>query len=207
MHAGLSVRGRTGRQHLHLRASHLEPGPANWVACHILAFEFFNGTTKLIVPDNPRTGVDRACRYEPDLNRTYHEMAQHYGVAVMPARPYKPRDKAKVENAVLLVERWIMAALRHHRFFTLAELNQAIGQLLERLNHRPFRKREGTRASLFAEVDRPALQPLPAERYLIASGKPSAPTSITTSRSTVITTAFPIRWSANSWRHDSPAHG
>ena len=77
-------------------------------------------------PDNPRTGVDRACRYEPDLNRTYHEMAQYYGVAVMPARPYKPRDKAKVENAVLLVERWILAALRHQKFFSLAELNEAI---------------------------------------------------------------------------------
>ena len=100
---------------------------ANWVDCHIAAFEYFNGTTKFIVPDNPRTGVDRACRYEPDLNRTYHEMAQHYGVAVMPARPYKPRDKAKVENAVLLAERWILAALRHHKFFSLAELNEAIG--------------------------------------------------------------------------------
>jgi transposase len=80
-------------------------------------------------------------------------------------------DKAKVENAVLLVERWILAALRHHRFLTLAELNEAIGQLLEKLNHRPFRKREGTRTSLFVAVDQPALQPLPAERYLIASWK------------------------------------
>ena len=143
----------------------------NWIACHIAAFEYFNGTTKLIVPDNPRTGVDRACRYEPDLNRTYHEMSQHYGVAIMPARPYKPRDKAKVENAVLITERWILAALRHHRFFALADLNEEIGELLEKLNHRPFRKREGTRASLFAEVDRPVLQALPAERYVMASWK------------------------------------
>src|ERR1700730_2188710 len=82
----------------------------NWIACHVHAFEFFQGTTQLIVPDNPRTGVTRACRYEPDLNRTYLEMAQHYGVAIMPARPYKPRDKAKVENAVAVVERWILAA-------------------------------------------------------------------------------------------------
>src|SRR5271165_55872 len=149
------------------RGQHL----ASWIDCHVRAFEFLGGTTKLIVPDNPRTGVDRACRYEPDLNRTYYEMAEYYGTAIMPARPYKPRDKAKVENAVLLVERWILAALRHHRFFTLAELNEAIGQLLEKLNHRPFRKREGTRASLFVEVDQPALQPLPAERYMIASWK------------------------------------
>jgi transposase len=144
---------------------------ANWIGCHLAAFEYFNGTTKLIVPDNPRTGVDRACRYEPDLNRTYHEMAQHYGVAVMPARPYKPRDKAKVENAVLLAERWILAALRHQKFFSLAELNEAIAPLLEKLNHRPFRKREGTRASLYAELERPALQPLPTERYVLAHWK------------------------------------
>src|ERR1017187_8570894 len=143
----------------------------NWVACHIAAFEYFNGTTKLIVPDNPRTGVDRACRYEPDLNRTYHEMAEHYGVAVMPARPYKPRDKAKVENAVLLTERWIIAALRHHRFVALGELNDAIAVLLERLNNRPFWKREGTRASLFAAIDQPMLQPLPAHPYITADWK------------------------------------
>jgi transposase len=143
----------------------------NWVNCHVAAFEYYLGTPRLVVPDNPRTGVDRACRYEPDLNRTYHEMALHYGVAVMPARPRKPRDKAKVENAVLLAERWIIAALRHRRFQTLPELNEAISELLEKLNHRPFRKREGSRASLFAELDRPALQPLPAERYILAFWK------------------------------------
>lgn len=146
-------------------------GLANWIGCHVHAFEFFAGTTKLIVPDNPRTGVDRACRYEPDINRTYHEMSQHYGTAIMPARPYKPRDKAKVENAVLVAERWILAALRHHKFFALAELQDAIAPLLERLNNRPFRKREGTRASLYVSEDRPALQALPAERYVIADWK------------------------------------
>ena len=143
----------------------------NGVQCHVAAFEFFQGAPKLVVPDNPRTGVDRACRYEPDLNRTYHEMALHYSVAVMPARPRKPRDKAKVENAVLLAERWIVAALRHRRFTSLAEVNEAIAELLERLNQRSFRKREGSRASLFAELDRPALQPLPAERYVLAHWK------------------------------------
>ncbi|HEX8078035.1 MAG TPA: IS21 family transposase [Chthoniobacterales bacterium] len=143
----------------------------NWIDSHIRAFEYFSGVPKLIVPDNPRTGVDRACRYEPDLNRTYHEMSQHYGTAVMPARPRKPRDKAKVENGVLIAERWILAALRHRKFFSLGELNEAIAVLLERLNHRPFRKREGTRASLYAELDRPALQPLHAERYVMADWK------------------------------------
>ncbi|SRR5712691_549802 len=144
---------------------------AHWIDCHIRAFEFYEGTTKLIVPDNPRTGVSRACRYEPDLNRTYHEMAQYYGVAVMPARPRKPRDKAKVENAVGVVERWILAALRHRKFFSVAELNEAIEELLNRLNQRRFRKRDDTRASLFAAIDRPALQPLPAERYVMAEFK------------------------------------
>ena len=144
---------------------------ANWIDCHVQAFEFFQGVTQLLVPDNPRTGVTRACRYEPDLNRTYHEMAQHYGIAVLPARPYKPRDKAKVENAVGIVERWILAALRHRKFFHIADLNEAIEELLERLNNRRFRKRDGTRASLFADIDRPALQPLPAERYVMAEWK------------------------------------
>jgi len=144
---------------------------SNWIECHVLAFEFFQGTSKLIVPDNPRTGVTRACRYEPDLNRTYLEMAQFYGVAIMPARPYKARDKAKVEAAVLLSERWVIAVLRHDKFFSLADLNQAIAKLLERMNQRPFRKREGSRASLYAALDQPALQPLPAERYVMAEWK------------------------------------
>jgi transposase len=143
----------------------------NWIDCHVHAFEFFGGTTTLLIPDNPRTGVTRACRYEPDLNRTYHEMAQHYRIAVMPARPRKPRDKAKVENAVGIVERWILAALRHRKFFAVADLNDAIEELLERLNNRRFRKRDGTRTSLFQQLDRPALQPLPAERYGMAEWK------------------------------------
>jgi transposase len=143
----------------------------NWIGCHVRAFEYFRGVPKLVIPDNPRTGVDRACRYEPDLNRTYHDMALHYGVAVMPARPRKPRDKATVENAVLVAERWIVAALRHHKFFSLAELNEAIDGLLEKLNHRRFRKREGSRASVFEELEHPALRPLPAAPYMLALWK------------------------------------
>lgn len=137
----------------------------DWIGAHIDAFEFFGGVPTIAVPDNPKTGVSKACRYEPDLNRTYQEMAAHYGVAVVPARPRKPRDKAKVESAVLVVERWILAALRQRKFFSLSELNEAIAALLERLNHRPLRKRDGSRRTLFEALDQPALRPLPAERY------------------------------------------
>ena len=144
---------------------------ANWINCHVRAFEFFDGASRLIVPDNPRTGVNRACRHEPDLNRTYLEMSQHYGTAILPARPYKPRDKAKVENAVLVAERWILAAMRHQKFFCLAELNDAITPLLERLNNRPFRKRDGTRASLYMSVDRPS-------RIITRRSPPTCPKAI-----------------------------
>ena len=115
--------------------------------------------------------VTRPCRYEPDLNPTYQEMAAHYGAAVIPARVRKPRDKAKVEAGVLVVERWILAALRKRRFFSLAALNQAIAELLERLNNRPFRKLEGSRATRFEKLDRPALRPLPTEPYSFAQWK------------------------------------
>lgn len=140
---------------------------ACWIGSHIRAFEYFDGLPMLVIPDNTRTGVRKACRYEPDLNPTYNDMAAHYGVAVLPARPRKPRDKAVVENAVQVVQRWIVAALRKRTFFSLAELNQAIAELLILLNQKPFRKREGTRASQFAAFDQPALRPLPAERYEI----------------------------------------
>ena len=122
-------------------------------------------------PDNHRPAVSRVHRYEPDINPTYHDLACHYGVAVLPARVKKPRDKAKAEVAVQVVERWVLAALRHCTFFSLAELNAAIAKLLERLNHRPFRKLPGSRRELFEQLDRPALRPLPAERYVFAQWK------------------------------------
>jgi len=136
-----------------------------WIRAHIHALEFFGGVPKLVVPDNTRTAVTRACRYDPDLNPTYQELAVHYGMGVVPARPYKPRDKAKAENAVQVVEPWIVAALRNRTFFRLQELNQAIRELLARLNERAFRKRDGSRASLFRSLEKPVLAPLPAERF------------------------------------------
>lgn len=140
-------------------------GLADWIGSHLRAFEYFGGVPEIVVPDNLKSGVTRPCRYEPEINRTYEEMAAHYGVAVIPARRRKPRDKAKVEAGVLVVERWILAALRKRKFFSLAELNQAIAELLVRLNDRPFRKAEGTRRSLFTALDRPALRALPMQRY------------------------------------------
>lgn len=137
----------------------------DWIGSHIRAFEFFGGVAQIIVPDNLKTGVTKPCYYEPDLNPTYREMGAHYDVAIIPARPYRPRDKAKVEAGVQVVQRWIVAALRKRKFFSLAEVNQAVGELLTRLNQRRFRKLEGNRATLFAQLDRPALKPLPAARY------------------------------------------
>src|SRR5882724_7375145 len=143
----------------------LSQGLADWISAHMRAFEFMGGVPEIVVPDNLKSGVTKACRYEPSVNRTYEEMAAHYSVAVVPARPLKPRDKAKAEAGVLLAERWILAVLRKRKFFTLAELNQAISQLLSRLNDRPFRKRQGSRQSQFELLDKPALRALPAERY------------------------------------------
>ena len=139
-------------------------GLGDWIGSHRRAFEFFQGAPAIVVPDNLKSGVTKACRYEPGVNRTYEEMAAHYGVAVVLARPFKPKDKAKAEGGVLIVERWILAALRKRKFFSLGEANQAIGELLARLNQRGFRKREGSRQSLFEQLDKPALQPLPSER-------------------------------------------
>lgn len=137
----------------------------DWAGSHCRAFEYFDGVPEVVVPDNLKSGVTKACRYEPVLTRTYEEMAAHYGVAVIPARVRKPKDKAKVETGVQVVERWILASLRHRQFFSLGELNVAVAELLERLNHRPFKKLPGTRRSLFETLDQPALGALPARPY------------------------------------------
>ena len=143
----------------------------DWISGHIHAYEYFGGVPQITIPDNCKTAISRACRYEPDLNPTYQDMAHHYGTAVIPTRPAKPRDKAKVEAGVLIAERWILASLRHQRFFSLAELNQAIRVLLERLNRRQFKKLPTSRLDLFSQIDRPALRPLPGDRYEFAEWK------------------------------------
>jgi transposase len=141
-------------------------GLPDWVGSHVRALEFFGCVPWTIVPDNLRSGVNRSCRYEPELNPTYHEMAVHYGVAVLPARVRKPRDKAKVESGVLVVERRVLAPLRNRTFFSLAELNEAIRELLVALNDRPLSKLPGSRRELFDQMDRPAMRPLPIERFV-----------------------------------------
>jgi len=144
---------------------------ANWISSHVRALEFLGGVPAAIVPDNWKTGVRDPCYYEPDLNPTYRDLADHYGTVILPARVGKPRDKAKVEAAVLIVERWILAALRKRTFHNLAELNQAIRELLDRLNQRRFRKLDTTRAILFEQLDRPRLKPLPASPFVFAQWK------------------------------------
>jgi len=137
----------------------------DWVGAHVRAFAYFGGVARQLVSDNLKAGVTRACFHEPEVNRTYTEMAAHYATSVLPARPYKPRDKAKVEVGVQVVQRWILARLRHHRFFSLAELNAAIAGLVEQLNDRMMRGLGTTRRALFERFDRPALLPLPPVAY------------------------------------------
>ncbi len=140
-------------------------GLADWIGSHTRAFAFLGGVPALVVPDNLLSAVSKACRYEPLLNTSYFQMLVHYGTAALPARPYKPRDKAKVEVAVQVVERWILARLRQQTFFSLQELNRAIHYLLTALNQRPFKKLPGCRRSQFEALDQPALRPLPAQAY------------------------------------------
>jgi transposase len=148
-----------------------DQGLESWVGSHVRAFEYFGGVPGKVVPDNLKSGVSKTCRYEPELNRTYAEMIAHYGTAVIPARVRKPQDKAKVEAGVQLVERWILAALRNHKFFSLHELNQAIKVLLVRLNERPFQKLDGSRKSVYEELERPTLRALAERRYEFAQWK------------------------------------
>lgn len=144
---------------------------AEWIGAHVSLFAFLDGTPKIVVCDNLKAAVTNPDRHEPGLNRTYAEMAAHYGVAVIPARPRKPRDKAIVEQSVQLAQRWILARLRNRRFFSLSELNLAIAELTAELNARIMRTYGVSRAELFAMVDAPALGALPAEPYAFASWK------------------------------------
>jgi len=140
----------------------------DWLRGLTGALAFYGGVPALVVPDNPRALIRNPDRYEPELNRATLACAEHYGTAILPARPRKPQDKAKVEVGVQIVERWILARLRHQCFFTLAALNRAIAELLVELNARPFRKLPGNRREWFETLDRPALRPLPAQPYEIA---------------------------------------
>ena len=143
----------------------------DWVDAHTRMVEYFGGTTSLWVPDQLKSAITRPCRYEPGVNRTYEDLAAHYGAVVVPARPRKPRDKAAAETAVLLAQRWILARLRDETFFGLGALNQAIRVLLDELNDRPMQKLGVSRRALYEQLDRPALRPLPATRYVLAHWK------------------------------------
>jgi transposase len=147
----------------------------DWIASHQRALAFYGGVPALLVPDNLKSAVNLADRYEPGINATYAELAAHYGTAVLPARPYKPKDKAKAEVGVQVVERWILARLRHHTFFSLAELNAAIAELLPTLNERAFQGRTESRRDLFETIDRPALKPLPRDPYDYAEWRKAKP--------------------------------
>ena len=146
-------------------------GLADWIGSHTRAFAFFGGVSAMVVSDNLKSGITKACFYEPAVNRTYCEMATHYDTAVVPARPYKPRDKAKVEVAVQVATRWIIAKLRNHRFFTLAALNAAIAVEVAALNSRVTRHLGASRRTLFEELERSALKSLPAEPYTFCEWK------------------------------------
>src|SRR5436309_4371209 len=150
----------------------------DWVASHQRAFQFFGGVTAAIVPDQLKSGVVVPCRYEPGVQRTYDEFARHYGTVILPARPAKPRDKAKIEVAVQVAERWILARLRHETFFSLAALNARIAELLADLNARPMRLYRASRRDLFERLDQPALRALPAETFVYSEWKVGARVNI-----------------------------
>lgn len=146
-------------------------GLADWIGAHTRSFAFFGGVTTMVVSDNLRSGITKACFYEPQVNRTYAEMAAHYGTAIIPARPYRPRDKAKVEVAVQIATRFIIAKLRNRQFFALSALNTAIAELVEQINNRVSRHLGASRRALFEEIERSTLKSLPAEPYVFAEWK------------------------------------
>jgi len=142
-----------------------------WILAHIDAFNFFGGVTRILIPDNLKTGVERVSWYTPIINKTYHEMAEHYGTAVIPARVRKPKDKPNAEGTVGVISTWIIAALRHQKFFSLRDLNEAISEKLYEFNNKPFQKKPGCRLSTFLEEEKSALIPLPNVQYELATWK------------------------------------
>ncbi len=143
----------------------------DWIGSHVRMYAGFGGVPRLTIPDNLRTGVRQPCFYDPDVNPTYADLAAHYGTTVLPTRVRSPRDKAKVETAVQICERWVLAPLRHHTLIGLAAANREIARLLAALNDRPFQKLAGTRRTLLETLDRPALLPLPSHSYTYSEWK------------------------------------
>ena len=163
--------GALGASHLlYVEATWTQTLP-DWIGAHVRMLEYVGGVPALIIPDNLKSAVGQPCYYEPTVHATYQDFATHYGTAILPARAYHPRDKAKVETAVQIVEREIMAPLRHDGFHSLAELNHSLALARERVNDRPFQKLAGSRRSVFEETERATLRPLPAERYELAEWK------------------------------------
>jgi len=148
--------------------AHRSQSLPNWIGAHVRALNFLGGVPEVLVPDNLKAGVKSPHLYEPDINPTYQEFARHYGLAVVPARSRKPKDKAKVEVGVQVVERWVLARLRDRTFFSLAELNQAIGALLSQLNQREMKHLGQSRQELFVQLEQPVLGPLPQQPYEFA---------------------------------------
>jgi transposase len=163
-HAQIFVATLGASHYIYAEATRTQQLP-DWIDSHIRTYEHLGGVPDITSPDNLKSGVTKACRYDPDVNRTYQDMARFYGTAVIPRRPCKPRDGAKVETGVQIVERQILARLRNRTFFSLHELNRAIRELLERVNKQPFQKLDYSRQKLFEELDTPALKPLPPSRY------------------------------------------
>jgi len=143
----------------------------DFIHAHILMFEAFGGVPKLLVPDNVKSAVTNAHRYDPDLNRDYQQLASYYGTAIMPTRPYKPKDKGKVENGVKLTQRWILARLRDETFYSVSEINSAIAKLLTRYREKKIQRLDKSRGELFESIDKPALLPLPSKRYIYRAFK------------------------------------
>ncbi len=174
----------------------------SWLMAHVRVFEFFGGVPRLLVPDNLKAAVKQAERYEPVVNESYLKLARHYNIAVMPARPWKPKDKAWVENAVQIVERWVLMRLRHQVFHTFASLNQALAGLLKELNERAFRLYPGNCRSRFGQLGQPALMALPRQRYdYTQTGRAKVGLTITSSGGGTPTLS-PMSWSApiSTWR-------
>lgn len=148
----------------------------NWIIAHVNAFMYYAGVPYLLIPDNLKTGVKRACNYDPELNKTYLELSEHYGCAIVPARSKKPKDKSPVEGTVGDVSTWVAAALRNQKFFSFHQLNLAIREKLTEFSQKPYQKKEGSRESVFLELDRPALKPLPVKAYEMSTWKVSTVT-------------------------------